>query len=126
MKNPAVLGLAFVIVLFIAGAIIPNRIPAASVIEIILACFAIAFLYAKFVGGEFSKEQKIGMAAAFFIFGAISTVVVAYSGIIEGLSPEQVSPGMMVISLAFLGVISLIVYLFLGTAGRIVSNAVKK
>ncbi|MBN2111776.1 ABZJ_00895 family protein [Candidatus Woesearchaeota archaeon] len=126
IKNPVVLVLVFVVLLFAAGAVIPNSVPAASVIEIILTCFAIAFIYAKYTGENFSKKQKIWMAVAFFIVGTLSTLAVAYSGVIEGTSPEPLPAGVMGISLAFLGVISLIVYLFLGTAGKIASNSMKK
>jgi hypothetical protein len=125
VKNPVVLGLGFVVLLFIAGYIVPNSIPAAAFIEIILACFGVAFAYVKLVNENFAKNQKMAMAIAFFIFGGLSTAVLLKTGTVD-VPAESISPGVLLISFAFLAVISLVVYYFLGMAGTLAYNNLKK
>ena len=125
VKNPVVLGIGFIVLLFIAGYLIPNSIPGAAFLEIILACFGIAFVYVKLANENFEKKQRLGMAIAFCIFGGLSTAVLLKTGTVE-VQAESISPGVLLILFAFLAVISLGVYFFLWTAGTLAYSHLKK
>lgn len=128
LKNPVVLGIAFVVIYFLVALLIPNRFPAASFIEVFIAIFVVSYAYVFTLKEVFSKKQKIWMAGIFFIFASLSIIIVAsaFSADELGYVQQGEFKTIVITGILFCLFISAIVYLFLGTAANIAYKSLEK
>ncbi len=115
LRHPAVLSIEFVLLYFIAALVVPNRFPAASIIEVLLASAIFSYAYVKFAHEVLSKKQKLWICSVFFAVYSVAAAIMIYVIQLEdeGFSEVGIVP-LSLIAILVIGLASVAAYLFLG------------
>lgn len=113
-RNPLILSFIFIVLFLAVAFLIPNRIPAASFIELFAAIILFAYGYSAIIGEILSKKQRIWISSVFFIFIVAATIALTVS--ISAVENKRADlEGIMIIAVFMGGLIAIANYFLLGT-----------